>query len=235
MVHIGSILSVVVIEQSDKRFVKELFGRYISPQVAREVVSKADVGELNLEGEQREVTVLFADIRNFTRISDSMAPNATVRMLNASLAVVMDAVIQNGGMVNKFGGDNVMAVWNAPQSQPKHARLAVKAAWEAQQNVDELRQIDPRLRPVQFGIGVNTGKAIAGSIGSMGRAEYTVIGDTINLASRYCGGAPGGQIWIGDTTYELVREDVEVKDLGPQEFKGKKEPVRVYQILKWHP
>jgi len=235
VVYVGNVLYIVVIEQSDKRFVKELFGRYISPQIAKEIVSRADAGELRLGGEQREVSVLFADIRNFTRISEQLSPEATVKMLNTYLSVVANAVVQHDGIVNKFGGDNIMALWNAPQSQPEHALLAVKAAWEAQQKVAELQQSDSRLFPVQFGIGINTGIALAGNVGSVGRTEYTVIGDSINTASRICSNTPGSEIWIGAETYNQTKDYIETEELEPQHLKGKAAPIIVYRVTAWRP
>jgi adenylate cyclase len=233
VLYVANILYIVVIEQSDKRFVKELFGRYISPQVAKEVVSRADARALKLGGEEREVTVLFADIRNFTQISEKLSPEATVKMLNRYLSLMVDTVIANDGIVNKFGGDNIMAVWNAPQSQSEHAPLAVKTAWEAQQKVAELQQRSTELPAVQFGIGINTGLALAGNVGSAGRAEYTVIGDAVNLASRICSAAPGGEVWIGAETYRQAKDYLEVDELEPQSFKGKAEAVAVYRVTAW--
>jgi adenylate cyclase len=235
IVYVSNILYMLVIEQSDKRFVKELFGRYISPQVAREVVGRADAGKLDLNGEEREVTVLFADIRNFTQISEQLSPEATVTMLNNYLAVVIDAVVKNRGIINKFAGDNIMAVWNAPQPQSAHAEMAVKAGWEAQQKVAALQQSDNQLLPVQFGIGVNTGRALAGSVGSAGRAEYTVIGDAVNVASRICSATPGGEVWIGAETYRQAMKYVDVEELEPQTFKGKAEFTIVYRVTSCHP
>jgi class 3 adenylate cyclase len=234
-IYVSSILYTVIIEQSDKRFVKELFGRYVSPQIAREIVSRADAGELRLGGEQREVSVLFADIRDFTRISEQLSPEATVEMLNTYLSVVANAVIQHDGIVNKFGGDSIMAVWNAPQSQPEHALLAVKAAWEAQKKVVELQQSDRWLLPVQFGIGINTGIALAGNVGSVGRTEYTVIGDSVNAASRTCSSTPGGEVWIGAETYDQTKDYIETQKLEPQSLKGKAAPVTVYRLTAWRP
>jgi adenylate cyclase len=235
VVYVSNIIYIVVAEQSDKRFVKELFGRYISPQIAREIVSRADTGELSLGGEQREVSVLFADIRNFTTISEQLSPEAVMQMLNTYLSVVADAVVQHDGIVNKFVGDNIMAVWNAPQSQPDHALLAVKAAWEAQQKLAELRQRDNRPFPVQFGIGINTGVAVAGNVGSAGRSEYTVIGDSVNTASRICSSTPGGEVWIGAETYNQTKDYIETEKLEPQSLKGKAAPVAVYRVTAWRP
>jgi adenylate cyclase len=128
-----------------------------------------------------------------------------------------------------------MAVWNAPQSQPEHALLAVKAAWEAQEKLAELRQKDTRPLPVQFGIGINTGVALAGNIGSAGRSEYTVIGDSVNTASRMCSSAPGGEIWIGVETYNRTKDFIETEKLEPQSVKGKAAPITVYRVTALRP
>ncbi len=233
IVYVSSIIYMIVTEQSDKRFVKELFGKYVSPQVAEEILSLADTGKLELGGEQRAVTVLFADIRHFTQMSEQMSPEATVNMLNTYLSVIIDRVLQNGGTVNKFAGDNIMAIWNAPQFQSEHARLAVKAAGEAQQKIIELQHSDPSLPQVQFGIGINTGEALAGNVGSSGRAEYTVIGDAVNLASRICSATPGDEVWIGPETYHQAKDYLEVEELEPQTFKGKTERVVTYRVIGW--
>jgi len=230
LILISSIVCLITIEQSDKQFVKELFGRYVSPQVAKEILSLADNNQLRLGGETREVTILFADMRNFTKISEQLSPESIVSLLNTHLSIIIDKVLQNRGMVNKFAGDNIMGVWNAPEYQPEHARLAVKAAWEAQQIISALPQSDPSLPEVQFGIGINTGKALAGNVGSSGRAEYTVIGDSVNLASRICSGTPGGEVWIGPETYRQAKDYLEVEELEPQTFKGKTEQVTVYRV-----
>jgi len=229
---VGSIVTMIVFEQSDKRFVKDLFGRYVSPQVANQIVSLADAGNLQLGGEQREATVMFADIRGFTRLSEKMAPAEIVSMLNTHLSIVIDKVLKNSGMINKFAGDSIMAVWNAPQVQDEHARLATRAAWEIQQAVTELQERDASLPRVQFGIGINTGPVVAGNVGSSGRTEYTVIGDAVNLASRICSATPGTEIWIGPETYRQTKECTETLTLEPQTFKGKAEPVAVYRLVR---
>ncbi|MDO8716717.1 MAG: adenylate/guanylate cyclase domain-containing protein [Dehalococcoidales bacterium] len=229
-IFVSCVVYLIVREQSDKQFVSDLFGRYVSPQVAREIINSADAGQLRLGGETRDVTVLFADIRNYTVMSERMPPEAIVDMLNIHLSIIIDKVLQNNGMVNKFAGDNIMAVWNAPEPQPEHARLAVKASREAQQALAGLPQSDPSLPKVQFGIGLNSGKVLAGNVGSVGRAEYTVIGDTVNLASRICSGTPGGEVFIGPETYRQAKDHLEVEKLAPQTFKGKAEQVTVYRV-----
>jgi len=186
VIYVTNALFMVIREQTDKSFVKELFGKYVSPQISKKIVGMANEGGLKLGGEEREVTVLFADIRNFTNISEQMEPEDVVRMLNTCLPVVIESIVQNGGLVNKFAGDNLMGVWNAPDYQPDHAKLAIKAALEAQNKLMKLAETNSAMNGIQFGIGINTGKALAGNVGSLGRVEYTVIGDEVNLASRIC-------------------------------------------------
>jgi adenylate cyclase len=228
---IGSIVTMIFMEQSDKRFVKDLFGRYVSPQVANQILDLADAGNLQLGGEQREATIMFADIRGFTKMSEGMSPKDIVTMLNTYLSLVIERVLKNSGMVNKFAGDSIMAVWNAPQMQEGHARLAAKAACEIQQGMTKLQENDPELPKVQFGIGINSGQVVAGNVGSSGRTEYTVIGDAVNLASRICGATPGTEIWIGPETYRQIKECSDCAALELQTFKGKAELVAVYRLI----
>jgi adenylate cyclase len=231
IIFLANNLYVILREQSDKKLVKDLFGRYVSPQIAKELVAQASEGNLKLGGELREVTILFADIRNYTKLSEQMAPEAIVNMLNIYLGVMIDRVLANDGLVNKFAGDNIMAVWNAPQTQTGPALLAVKAAWEAQRAIEDMQAKNPALVKVQFGVGINTGKALAGNVGSTGRSEYTVIGDAVNLASRICSGTPGTEVWVGPDTYAQIKDKIEAEALPPQSFKGKAEPIVVYKVL----
>jgi adenylate cyclase len=152
-------------------------------------------------------------------------------MINFYLPVIIDAVSRNGGMVNKFAGDSIMAVWNAPRPQPDHALNGVKAALEAQTKMAALKAPEIGPIPVRFGIGVNTGKVLAGNVGTTGRSEYTVIGDAVNLASRICGSTPGGEVWIGPETHAVTAEHVQVDVLEPQVFKGKTAPVPVFRAI----
>jgi adenylate cyclase len=159
-----------------------------------------------------------------------MPPEGVMAMLNTCLPVMIEAVVESGGIVNKFAGDNIMAVWNAPSPHTDHARRAVEAAWNAQKRVAELGKSMPGLAAVQFGVGINTGSVLAGNLGSQGRSEYTVIGDTVNLASRFCGSAPGGEIWVGPDTYDQISAHFLADALAPQIFKGKAKPIPVYRI-----
>ena len=231
IMYVTVVITRVSAEQADRREMNQLFGRYVSPQVASEILNLANADQLKLGGTRRDITVMFADIRGFTALSEKLSPEAIVATLNKYLSLIIERVLANEGMINKFAGDNIMAVWNAPQNQTDHALLAVKAALEGQQAIADMPQ-DESLPKVQFGIGINTGPAVAGNVGSEGRTEYTIIGDAVNVASRLCSNAPGGQIWIGPNTYEKVKDAVEVEALEPQHFKGKAEPVPVYRALK---
>ncbi len=231
IMYVAVVITRVLAEQADRREISQLFGRYVSPQVASEITNLANADQLKLGGTRREVTVLFADMRGFTAFSEKLSPEEVVATLNKYLSVLIERVLANDGMVNKFAGDNIVAVWNAPQDQPDHALLAVKAAIEGQQAMESLPQEEGKPK-VQFGIGINTGSVVAGNVGSEGRSEYTIIGAEVNLASRLCSGAPGAQVWIGPNTYERVKDEVEVEALEPQKFKGKAEPIPVYRALK---
>jgi adenylate cyclase len=230
VIYIGNTVYMVITEQNDKKFVKELFGRYVSPQVSHAIIDMANSGNLVMGGEEKEVTIFFTDIRSFTTLSEKMSPAEVVKMLNIALPIMINAITQHGGLVNKFAGDSLMGVWNAPQPEEAHAYLAVKAAWDAQQEIKAAASREPLLKGVYFGVGINTGNAIAGNVGSVGRSEYTVIGDAVNLASRICSVAPGGEILIGPATYELVKDKLAAEPQPAQMFKGKSQPIVTYRV-----
>ena len=227
---VGMVITKIAMERADRRQVTGLFGKYVSDEVANAIIDMADRGVLGIEGEEREVTVFFADLRGFTKLSSGLEPPQVVNLLNKCFEVMIDCIQANDGMINKFVGDNVMAIWNAPQYQPEQAHLAVKTAVECQRAMAEVNKEVTDVGPLEWGIGINTGIATAGSIGSKGRLEYTVIGDTVNLASRFCGGAPGNKVWIGPETYQRVKGRVKATALAPQIFKGKDEAIIVYDV-----
>ncbi len=219
----------VMSERAAKQETIELFGRHVSKEVAEELVRRADNSELELGGEVREVTVLFADIRGFTTLSGGMDPARLVRLLNDQFEVVVSSVTRHGGIVNKFVGDAVMAFWNAPQSQQDHAYEACRAALEA---LDQLEHVASEGPPMRFGFGINTGIALAGNVGSAGRFEYTIMGETVNSASRLSGAADGGEVWIGERTCELLQGRIEVDALPPQQLKGMIAPIAVHRLRR---
>ena len=229
--YVASLAYHTLDEQRDKRRVENIFGRYVSPQVAQEIMRLDDKGTLLLGGERREVSVFFCDARGYTALSEKEEPETVITLINHYFSAIIPCILANQGMINKFAGDNIMAVWNAPENQPNHALLSVKAATEAQQSIRELQEKHPDLPKIEFGMGINTGEVVAGNVGSMGRTEYTVIGDVVNLAARLCGAAPGGKVWLSPETYEQVKAHVVAKELEPQHFKGKERGIKVYEVV----
>jgi adenylate cyclase len=225
----------VTSEAMARREVRELFGRYISPEVARELVERADRGDLRMGGELRQITTLFADLRGFTSLSEQRSASEVVDYLNRCFDVIIRQVVAHGGMVNKFGGDAIVALWNAPQECQDHALQACQAALDSVEELGRKAEPDPSLSGVRFGFGINTGEALVGNVGSLGRSEYTAIGDPVNLAARICGQAPGGEVWIGPTTHELIAERLPTEHLGSFSLKGKEEEVPVYRVLPASP
>lgn len=213
--------------EDELRKVIQLFRRYVAPKVVDEILKTAAEGELDLSGELREVTVLFADIRNFTAIAERLQPHHVVQLLNTYLGEMTHVVFRYDGTVDKYIGDAVMAVFNAPVSQKDHALLAVNAAFQIQKTVEELKEREPYL---SVGIGINTGPAILGNIGTDLHLDYTVIGDAVNVASRLCRLAGPGQLLISPGTYTKVKKAVVVEKLEPRLLKGKSKPMDIYNV-----
>ena len=228
---VGVNLYHVIVERTEKGEITDIFGRYISPPVVNKILATLREGELKLGGEEHEVTVAFADIRGFTSISEKMPPGELVTALNIYLSTVIEKVLEYGGMINKFGGDSVMAVWNAPVECEEHGLSAIKAAVSIQRAIRELQEKERALARMEFGIGINTGKAITGNMGSEDRLEYSVIGDSVNTAFRLASAAPGGKVWIGADTYALVKDFIIAEALEPLAVKGKQEPIQAYEVI----
>jgi adenylate cyclase len=219
-------------ERAAQRQLLDLFGRHVSKDVCAELMRQADAGELHLGGEMREVTVLFGDLRGFTGMSLEVQPPEMVRLLNDRFEIVVDCVSRNGGIVNKFVGDAVMAFWNAPQPQPNHAYLACAAAVEALDRLDSMAATNP---PMRFGFGIATGYALAGNVGALGRFEYTLMGETVNTSSRLSGAAAGGEAWISANTREQLGERIPVDELPAQSLKGMAAPIAVFRLNRVSP
>jgi adenylate cyclase len=226
----GTMIGIYVFEERRRGQINDLFSRYVSAEIAQKIVESFDNGELELGGEEREITVLFADIRGFTTLSEGLSPPEVVHMLNIFLEQMTGIVMEFGGAVNKYIGDNLMAFWNAPYAQNDHAWLATKAGLKMLEAIKEVNKQNQFKTPVQFGIGVNTGPVVVGNIGSKRRLEYTPIGDTVNTASRLCGVAPGGTCYIGKRTLELIGDRVTPAAVHHLKLKGKAEPVEIYEL-----
>lgn len=232
LLYIVSLAHRITSEALARREVRDLFGRYISPEVAAELIERSDRGELRLGGELRQTTILFADLRGFTPLSARRPATQVVEYINRCFGVIIGHVVAHGGMVNKFGGDAIMALWNAPQDCPDHALEACRAALASAEELGRLEEADPVFAASGFGFGINTGEALVGNVGSMGRLEYTAIGDCVNLAARICGSAPAGEVWAGASTRELIEGHLPTEPLGEFTLKGKEEPVPLFRVRR---
>lgn len=215
--------------------VTKIFGQYVSASVADKILVSLEQGKLKMGGEGQEITVAFADVRGFTGIANAMKPEELVSTLNKYLSVVIHAVMKHHGVINKFGGDSIMAIWNVPTACPDHPILAIKAALEAHGAIRELQQQEPLLPKLDFGIGINTGRAVAGNLGCPERLEYSVIGSTVNLASRITSATPGGKVWISNNTFKLIQGKVAVTPLDDIVIAGKKGRLQAYEVVSIYP
>jgi adenylate cyclase len=210
--------------------VREKVRRLLPPELVEEVVD----GRLDLEkgGELRDVTVMFADIRNFTSYSEQMEPQEVVDNINQYFEIMVDAIFEYEGTLDKFIGDEIMAIWGAPLSSPDDAERSVKCAVAMQEAIAEYnRQREEEGRVTfEIGIGLNTGEAVAGYMGSTKRMNYTVMGDTINTANRICSAAGPREVYIGENTYAKVGDVLDAERLPPTQLKGKVEQVDIFRV-----
>jgi adenylate cyclase len=227
---VGTLIVIYVFEERRRGQINDLFSRYVSAEIAQKIVEAFDRGQLELGGEEREITVLFADVRGFTTLSEGLTPPEVVHILNVFLEQMTSIVMNYGGAVNKYIGDNMMAFWNAPYTQDDHAWLATHAALDMLEAIHKVNETGQFSAPVQFGIGVNTGPVVVGNVGSQRRLEYTPIGDTVNVASRLCGVAPGGVCYIGVRTRELLGDRVQPTAVHHLKLKGKAEAVEIHEL-----
>ena len=211
-------------------FIRNAFGRYVSPEVAKTLLESPE--GLRLGGHKREVTVLMSDLRGYTRFAEQGDPVRVMEVLNAYLARMADIVIAHGGTINEFIGDAIFAVFGAPLDHADHAERAAAAALAMQAAMDGLNHenADRGWPRFEMGIGVNTGEAVVGNIGSEQRAKYAVVGSAVNLAARVEGCTVGGQIFITTGTLERIRELAEVAEPVRVELKGILEPVVLHEL-----
>jgi len=208
------------------------FERYFTPQLAQRIASSE--GATRLGGDKREVTVLFSDIRGFTALSETMPPSDMATLLTDYFTEMVDCVFRNEGTLDKFIGDAVMAQWGAPIGSKEDPDKAMQAAIEM---MDELGKLNAKWlsegRPeLHIGIGINHGEAFAGNIGSERRLEYTVIGDTVNTASRLCSAAGPGEILISEEMRRALSKKPNLKEMPPMELKNKTQPVKVFKVIE---
>lgn len=222
----------VVVEKKG-RYLKKAFSQYVSPDLVAEIIKDPD--KLKLGGEKRVVTVLFSDIRGFTGISEKLPPDELVKLLNAYLSPMTQIVLEERGLLDKYIGDAIMAIFNAPLTIPDHALRACAAAQKmlprlAVLNAEWEAKGYPR---IDIGVGINTGEAVVGNMGAELRFDYTGIGDTVNLASRLesLNKFYGTHIIVSGFTYELVKDAFVFRELDLVAVKGKARPAGLYELI----
>jgi len=231
---LGSAFNRMAEDLALKEKIKDSFGQYVTPEIVDLILENPD--NKWMKGQKVDATVLFVDIRGFTSLAEEKEPEVIVELLNDHFTRVTDIVIKHGGHLNKFVGDEAMAVFGTPAPDPQHAEAAVRAALDIQR---EMAKIEAEKKPgelfFQVGVGVNSGEIVAGNLGSPKRMEYTVIGDDVNVAYRLTSLAEAGEILISKQTYESIqnKDGLSVADRGKVPVKGKKVEVGILNVLSW--
>ncbi|MBI5215283.1 MAG: HAMP domain-containing protein [Ignavibacteriae bacterium] len=216
----------------EREFVKDTFSRYVPKEVVDQIMEKKI--RPHLEGELRNVTVFFSDIRGFTKMTERLGAEQIVKMLNRYFTAMTEVVLQFEGIIDKFAGDEIMVVFGAPVHHDDDPLRAVRMGLAMQKRMQSLNEEFAKegMEKISIGIGINSGTAIAGNIGSEKRLTYSVIGDDVNLASRLVERAGPREIIISDATHELVKEYFHCKSLGELNVKGKTHPVAMYLVME---
>jgi len=229
----GILFYRLVIEEREKRKIKGSFKQYLSPKII-DIMTK-DPSKLKLGGEEREVTIFFLDIAGFTTMSEALKPSQLVEVMNQCLTCFSHIILKHEGLINKYIGDCIMAFWNSPVDQPRHASLACWAGLDCIKALPSLNADFKKkgLPSIDCRIGINTGVVVVGNMGSNEKFDYTVMGDPVNLASRLEGANKEyhTHIMISDETFEKAKQDIEGRDLDLIRVKGKKEPRKVFELL----
>jgi len=216
----------------EKEQIKDAFRRYVSHQVAEEIFKNPAKYMETLKGTRRRVTVLFADVRGFTPLAERLPAEEVVFLLNQVLTTMTDVIFKWEGTIDKFIGDCIMGVFGAPIAHPDDTDRSIYAAVDIQKAIDMLNQdlIKQGKSPIRIGIGINTGEAVVGNIGAKQRLDYTVIGDSVNLAARLQEIAGGGEIVISETVFKATKVPYQFSEPMLIKVKGKENPVRIYKI-----
>jgi adenylate cyclase len=204
-----------------------MFSRFVNPYVVKELIAH---GGLNRAGESRQITVLFSDIRGFTTLSERRTPQQVVELLNRYFSLQVEVIFRHGGSLDKFIGDAIMAFWGAPLDDAQHAHNAVLAALEMAEVLQRFkRELNEIEADFDVGIGIHSGPAVVGLIGSEQRREYTAIGDTVNLASRIEGLTKGvSRILVSRDTMELCGDAFDFQSFGSYKVKGREREVELF-------
>jgi len=215
--------------EAERERIRRTFGRVVAPRVRDRLL--ADPGNLTLDGVKQVVTILFADLGGFTPYSEVHDPETTFKLLNQFLSLAARAILEEEGTLDKFIGDAVLAIWNSPDRQEDHALRAARAACRIiQRCLEAHRHLPQPEQHLHFRIGINTGPAIVGNVGTEVLFNYTAIGDTVNLAQRLQASAGNGQILLNKTTYDLIADKAIAEQLPPLHVKGRAQAVEVYEL-----
>jgi len=215
--------------EAEREVIRQTFGRVVSPRVRDRLL--ADAGNLQLHGSRKTVTMLFADLSGFTSFSEKTSPETVFKLLNSYLDMAAQSILEHEGTLDKFMGDAVMAMWNSPDPQSDHALRACQAALEIiQRSLDAHKNFANPDQHLIFRVGITTGPAIVGNVGTRQLFNYTAIGDTVNQAQRLQVAAQRGQVLIQKNTYEIVKNHVIVENMPPLTVKGREQPVEVYLL-----
>jgi len=229
---VGAIVLNYATEGRKKAFIKKAFRHYLSPVVIERILQ--DPSQLKLGGERKELTIFFSDIEGFSTFSERLAPENLTRLLNAFLSDMTEIILDEGGTLDKYEGDAIIAFWNAPADQPDHADRACRAALRCQQKIHEMQEEYSRKAgaPLRMRIGINTGVVVVGNMGSIRRFDYTVLGDAANLASRLEGANKffGTRIMISEETWEKTSGIFAGRKLGFIRVVGRAQPVPVFEL-----
>lgn len=216
-------------KEREKKQIRGLFERYVAPSVVEQLVARPD--QVALGGVRQVATILFADIRGFSDVSVRATPEELVDLLNHHIAIATEAIIAEGGTLDKFLGDGVMAYFNAPLEQPDHALRAVRAAWRVCRSVEDSHMTLPRKSRLHFGVGISMGEVVVGNIGAPQAMNFTVIGDPVNVSRQLQEHAQGGQILISQPVCDVMEDGVATKSLGPIDIKGHPDPEPAYEVI----
>ncbi|MCS7299744.1 MAG: adenylate/guanylate cyclase domain-containing protein [Spirochaetia bacterium] len=228
---IGGQVFVISRERAQRMQIKGMLDSYVSPEVVNILLKNPE--KLTLGGEDREVTIFFSDIRGFTALSEGLTPQELVSLINLYLSRMTDIIMDNRGTVDKYIGDAIMAFWGAPLDDPEHAYRACKSSLEMLKALEEINKNLPGDKKIDIGIGINTGIATIGNMGSTKKKNYTAMGDSVNLASRLEGVNKvfHTKIIISEYTFERVKDRILARELDLIRVKGKKLPVRIYEVI----
>ncbi len=218
--------------QKEKRKITNIFNKYMSKEIVAKIVNDGEES-IKLGGDKKDITVMFIDIRGFTPISESLEPEVVVEILNEYLSMATEEIIKYNGVLDKYIGDGIMALFNVPYAMEDHELACIKAALAIKNNSKTLydKLYKKYGKEVEFGIGINCGSAIVGNIGSEKRMDYTAIGDTVNTAARLESNAQRGQILISEELYKRISDKVKVNVVGELQLKGKETPILTYEVM----